>query len=73
MAAPHAKKPRTGGPRMSLQLTFGGVVSMEAFKGRLERMKHAFVPEGAPPLKPVDLLNKLFEAHLATPVPDLLR
>ena len=31
MAAPHAKKPRTGGPRMSLQLTFGGVVSMEAF------------------------------------------
>ena len=50
MAAPHAKKPRTGGPRMSLQLTFGGVASMEAFKGKLEHMKHAFVPEGAPPL-----------------------
>ena len=48
-------------------------MSLAHFKGRLERMKHAFVPEGAPPLKPVDLLNKLFEAHLATPVPDLLR
>ena len=60
---------------MSLQLTFGGVASMEAFKDRLERMKRAFAPIGAPPLKPVDLMNKLFqlaEAHLAnqaTPLP----
>ena len=41
-----AKKPRTGGPRMSLQLTLGGLESMEAFKTRLEHLKHAFVPAG---------------------------
>ena len=54
---------------MSLQLTFNSVGAMEAFKDRMERMKRAFVPEGAPALKPVDLLAKLLqiaEAHIAS-------
>lgn len=74
MATPHAKKARSGGPRMSLQLTFDGLESMEAFKTRLERMKRAFAPAGGPgqSLKPVDLFNKLFDladTHLAEQAP----
>ena len=72
MATPQAKKARSGGPRMSLQLTFDGLESMEAFKTRLERMKRAFAPAGGQSLKPVDLFSKLFdlaEAHLAEQAP----
>ena len=35
----------------------------------MEWMKRAFAPEGAPPLKPVDLMAKLFDiadVHLAS-------
>ena len=61
MEARRAKNPRTGGSRISLQLTFGGLESMEAFKTPLEHLKHFFAPTGDQPLKPVDLLSKLFD------------
>ena len=70
MASLQLKRQRSGGPRMSLQLTFNSVGAMEAFKDRMERMKQAFTPEGAPALKRVDLLPKLLqiaEAHIAIP------
>lgn len=73
MAAPNAKKPRSGGPRMSLQLTFEGMESMEGFKTRMERIKRAFAPAGGQPLKPVELFNKLFdlaESYLAEADPN---
>ena len=57
---------------MSLQLTFGGLESMEAFKTRLERMKRAFAPAEGQPLKPVDLFSKLFdlaESYFAEQLP----
>ena len=60
MEARRAKKPRTGGSRISLQLTFGGLESIEAFKTPLEHLKHSFAPSGGQPLKPVDL-SKLFD------------
>ena len=41
---------------MSFQLTFENESAMDAFKERLEAIKRAFRPEGAPPLK---LLKKL--------------
>ena len=59
MAAPWAKKPRGGGPRLTLQLTFSNTGSVAAFKEHNEWMKTAFAPEGEPPLKPVELMAKL--------------
>ena len=57
---------------MSLQLTFGGLEPLEAFKARIERMKHAFAPARGQPLKPVDLFSKLFdlaESYLSEQLP----
>ena len=34
---------------------------MEAFKTPLEHLKNVFAPSGGQPLKPVDLLSKLFD------------
>ena len=67
MAAPHTKKPRYGGPRISLQLTFSNLEAMDGFKAWLECMKRAFAPAGGQPLKAIDLMNELFniaESHL---------
>ena len=76
MATPPAqKKQRNGGPRLSMQLTFSDTGSMAAFKERMKLLKTVLAPEGAPPLKPVELMTKLFDiadAHLAsrtTPAP----
>ena len=71
-APPTAKKPRAGGPRLTLQLTFSNTAMMAAFKQRMEALKSAFVPAGAPPLKPVELMAKLFDIadiHLANQPP----
>jgi hypothetical protein len=57
-APPAAKKPRAGGPRLTLQLTFGNTDTMALFKQRMEVLKSALAPC---PLKPVDLIAKLFE------------
>ena len=68
-----AKKPRVGGPRLTLQLTFNNEGCMKEFKERMEALKTAFAPAQVSPLKPVELMAKLFdlaEAHLAnTPQP----
>ena len=64
-AQPAAKKPRADGRRLTLQLTFNNEGSMKAFKERMEALKTVFAPS---PLKPVELMAKLFdlaEAHLA--------
>jgi hypothetical protein len=58
---PAAKKPRAGGPRLTLQLTFGNTDTMAAFKERMEALKSALAPVGASPLKPVELMAKLFD------------
>ena len=58
MLAPAAKKPRAGGPRFTLQLTFGNAATMAA---RMETLKAALAPAGATPLKPVELMAKLFD------------
>jgi hypothetical protein len=34
---------------------------MAAFKERMEALKSALAPAGAPPLKPVELMAKLFD------------
>ena len=42
---------------------------MIAFKERMERMKTVFAPHGGPPLKPVELMARLFDiadTHLAS-------
>ena len=76
MSAPAAKKPRAGGPRFTLQLTFGNAATMAAFKERMETLKAALAPTGVPPLKPVELMAKLFDiadVHLASqPPPPLI-
>ena len=60
-APPAAKKPRAGGPCLTLQLTFGNTGTMAAFKQRMEAPKSALTPAGAPPLEPVELMAKLFD------------
>jgi hypothetical protein len=72
MSAPAAKKPRAGGPRFTLQLTFGSEGAMTAFKERMDALKAALAPAGASPLKPVELMAKLFDmadAHLTNQTP----
>ncbi|CAI8032768.1 hypothetical protein GBAR_LOCUS18500, partial [Geodia barretti] len=44
---PAAKKPRAGGPRFTIQLTFGNTDTMAAFKERMEALKSALAPAGA--------------------------
>ena len=70
MSAPlAAKKPRAGSPRLTLQLTFNHEGSMPAFRERMDALKTAFAPAEPSPLKPVELMAKLFdlaEAHLAS-------
>ena len=71
-APPAAKKPRAGGPRLTLQLTFSNEGTMAVFKERMEYLKSAFAPAGASPLKPVELMAKLFniaDAHVANQPP----
>ena len=63
---PAAKRLKSGGPRLTLQLTFSSTGSMAAFKERMESLKIALVPVGSPPLEPVELMAKLADAHLAS-------
>ena len=72
-AQPAAKKPRAGGPRLTLQLTFNNEGSMKAFKERMEALKTVFAPAQASPCLPFITLASVLATFVVPVDPSVVQ